>query len=239
MESVSGTMVHGNDAVNYSVFKSRFWQEGEDEQCLLGKYYIVRKLLSMGCTTPFLDAIYRFGRPERKVKVDVYGRCSHEALIGLCQSGATRGQLYRKLAYISSAPARVIVMLPFTEPVRRLKERFPLEFSTGKFTVSFIPDANEDLTGFFKDALEITSILANRTRMQILLPLLLEPTKKSLYRGKINPKLVYENLPILISRGLVRETGKNTYTLTRIGDRVLAEYLRFLEEVRKTLESSE
>jgi len=73
--------------------------------------------------------------------------------------------------------------------------------------------------------------------MQILLPLLIGPTKKSHYRVKINPKLVHENLPILISRRLVREMEENTYALTHIGDRVLAEYLKFLQEIKKALDS--
>jgi hypothetical protein len=239
VDRVVGIRAARSDIANYEAFKSLFGREGMDEQCLLGKYYLAQTFLEHGCISLYLDATYQFGRPSKKMKVDVYGRCDSETLIGLCPNEAAAGQLYRRLALLSSAPVKVILMLPFTEPLGELRGRFSEEFIAGKFTAKFIPNTDDNMTGLFREALEMASLLTNRTRMQMLLPLLTEPTKKSHYRVRINPKLVYENLSILTSRGLVREMEENRYALTHIGNRVLIEYLTFLQKMREALESEQ
>ncbi len=152
IDCINGIKVERSDVANYNAFRSRFRRRGEAEECLLGKYYVVQRLLEKGCASPYLDATYSFGSPPRKVQVDVYGQCNGETLVGLCQSATTRGQLYRKLEYMSSAPAKMMVMLPLTQPLKDLRKRFPSEFITGKFTASFIPDPGDEMVGLYKEA---------------------------------------------------------------------------------------
>ncbi len=240
--SVTGLRVTEADVVGYDSFKRRFGTSRENKRCLVGKYYLIQRLVDQGCNSIYLDATYRFGRPRRTVKVDVFAQSNGEILLGLCpdETATAKGQLYRKLVLLSSAPAKVMLTLPFAEPLEELRKRFHHEFFTGKFAVSLIPEVdNGEVSDHFREALDMASLLTNRTRIQMLLPLLIEPASKSHYRITINPKLVYENLSILTARGLVRETAENRYSLTRIGNRVLTEYLVFLQRMRETLESGQ
>ena len=240
--SLTGLRVTEADVASYDSFKSRFGADRVNERCLVGKYYLIQRLIEQGWNSIRLDATYRFGRSRRTVKVDIFAQSNGEILLGLCpdETATAKGQLYRKLVLLSYAPAKVVLTLPFAEPLEELRKRFQREFFTGKFSVNFIPEVDKGEVGdFFREALDMASLLANRTRIQMLLPLLIEPASKSHYRVKINPKLVYENLSILTARGLVREMAENRYSLTHIGNRVLTEYLVFLQKMRETLESEQ
>ena len=241
-DSVTGLRIIEADVADYVSFKRRFGMNRDSKRCLVGKYYLIQRLVEQGCNSMYIDATYRFGRPWRTVKVDVFGQSNGEILLGLCsdKTATERDQLYRKLVVLSSTPAKVMLTLPLAEPLEELRKRFHQEFLTGKFEMNFIPkEDTEEMGDIFREALDMASLLANRTRIQMLLPLLIEPASKSHYRVRINPKLVYENLSILTARGLVREMTENRYSLTHVGNRVLAEYLAFLQKMRETLESEQ
>ncbi len=241
IDSISGSRVTEADVAGYDSFKRHYGAKCKNTRCLAGKYHLIHLLFGQGYDPIYLDAVYRFGRPRKTVVVDVLAQGNGEVLLGLCQDKTVgKGQLYQKLALLSSTPARIMLALPFAEPLEDLKRRFHRQFFTGKFAVSPIPEVDSDGVGeYFREALDMASLLANRTRIQMLLPLLIEPASKSHYRVRINPKLVYENLSILTARGLVKEITEKRYGLTRIGNRVLTEYLVFLQKMRETLESEQ
>ena len=73
--------------------------------------------------------------------------------------------------------------------------------------------------------------------MRMLAPLFQKTGAKRDYRSKINPKLVYKNLSVLVEAGLVDEMQGGTYELSQFGKSILAEFITFLEKTRKTLDS--
>jgi hypothetical protein len=70
----------------------------------------------------------------------------------------------------------------------------------------------------------------------MLLPLLEAPQGKKNFREGINPKLIYENVPLLRAHKLIDELSDDLYDLTPIGKTILGEYLAFVEKVRDLLE---
>lgn len=73
--------------------------------------------------------------------------------------------------------------------------------------------------------------------MRMLVPLFRKAGAKKDYRAKINPKLVYQNLSVLLEAGLVDEFDEGTYELSEPGKSILAEFITFLDKARKTLDS--
>jgi predicted transcriptional regulator len=79
-------------------------------------------------------------------------------------------------------------------------------------------------------------VLTNETRVKMLLPLLEQPQGKRHFREDINPKLIYENVPLLQTHKLIDELSDDLYGLTTMGKMILGEYLAFVEKVRHLLE---
>ena len=73
----------------------------------------------------------------------------------------------------------------------------------------------------------------------MLLPLLERPQGKKQYRQEINPKLIYENVPLLRTHKLIAELADDLYDLTPMGKTILCEYLAFVEKVSGLLERGE
>ena len=78
-------------------------------------------------------------------------------------------------------------------------------------------------------------VLCNETRVKMLLPLLEHPQGKKNFREEINPKLIYENVPLLRTHKLIDELSNDLYDLTPMGKTILGEYLAFVEKVRDLL----
>jgi len=81
-------------------------------------------------------------------------------------------------------------------------------------------------------------LLCNETRVKMLLPLLEHPQGKRKFREEINPKLIYENVPLLRTHKLINELADDLYDLTPMGKTILGEYLAFVEKVRDLLEKA-
>lgn len=84
--------------------------------------------------------------------------------------------------------------------------------------------------------MELMEVLTNKTRVKMLLPLLEQPQGKRHFREDINPKLIYENVPLLRTHKLINELSDDLYDLTPMGKNILCEYLAFVEKVRHLLE---
>jgi len=233
---VSGLRMRQDDIADYNTFIRHFRNENENELQVMGKFTIVQSVAKLGYNKIYIDVTLRLGRSLESMDADVYGKNEDGVIIGFCEADVPNDELCRKLTLLSSSPrTRVMLIFPLSTPITELARRFPEEFASQKFTVHFLPWVDTDVEGVFKEALEMVTILENRTRMRMLLPLLREPTKKSIYRVKINPKLVYENLPTLMSSRLVRKLEQDQYALTHVGNQVLLEYLAFLQKLRDVL----
>jgi len=62
---------------------------------------------------------------------------------------------------------------------------------------------------------------------------------RDLLREEINPKLIYENVPLLRTHKLIDELADDLYDLTPMGKAILCEYLTFVEQVRRLLEQGD
>ncbi len=78
--------------------------------------------------------------------------------------------------------------------------------------------------------------MGNGTRMKMLVPLFKRASAKKDYRAVINPKLVYQYLPVLLGARLVEEADEGIYQLRKTGKTILAEFITFLEKARRTLD---
>ncbi len=69
--------------------------------------------------------------------------------------------------------------------------------------------------------------MGNETRMKMLVALFKRASAKKDYRAVIDPKLVYQYLPVLPGAGLVEEADEGIYQLRKTGKTILAEFITF------------
>jgi predicted transcriptional regulator len=119
--------------------------------------------------------------------------------------------------------------------VNPLLDQFADSIENGKIQLEQFAWGEHGLERTFRDALEIMDLFTNETRVRMLMPLLERPYGKRHFRSEINPKLVYENLSSLLQHKLIGETEDDLYNLTPVGNRLLCEYLAFVERVRHML----
>ena len=242
VETKSNSLVQPKQTIDYKAFEDKFRKSKETELQTFEKFYAVRHLLEQGCSRIFVDVslITSVGNGDKQIllSADVCGENDGEILVAFCETMRPTKRLIEKLETLAAAEnARAVVLYPFTIDTTNLIQRFPSLFETGKFTLEQVSWLNDESEDVFKNALDLVTLLGNRTRVRMLLPLLSEPRRKSHFRMHVNPKLVYENISMLMSHRLVEELVENEYDLTPIGKQVMGEYLAFLHKVKKILET--
>ena len=236
-------IVYPKHAIDYKAFKEKFRKDEENELCSLEKFYATRKLIEQGYSRIFVNAkiiLPTTNEDEKIILTDVCGELDGHITIAFCESTQLTKELYNKLKVVGSIEnISVILLHTFKEDLNTLIQWFSEYFQSGKFSYERVPWLSDELEEVFDDALNLITLLGNRTRVKMLLPLLKKSRRKRHFRMRINPKLVYANISTLMIHGIVDEYTKNEYALTPIGRQILCEYLAFIQKVKKTLEKDD
>jgi hypothetical protein len=229
--------------MDYKNFRNHFAQKDETELHIFGKFQAARLLTERGCRRVYANVpleLEASGLKLEALTADVGGeRDEEEIIVVFCEIEEPSPRLLRYLDSLRSAEnAKVLLVCPSSMDLEPLLESFPDEFESGKFAVESFGFSCFGMEEAFKEALDLIDRLCSETRVKMLLPLLLNPQRKRQYRKTINPKLVYENLSFLRSSGLIEELMDDEYALTPLGERILCEYIAFVEKIRRTLEEA-
>jgi hypothetical protein len=227
--------------VDYHAFEEKFGNNQGSELQTFEKFYAVRYLIEQGCSRLFVNTSLiepnKKGDRQPVLSVDVCGECNDDIVVVFCETSQPTDELFEKLNKVVAVEnVRTVMLYPFKVDAVALTRFFSEQFDSGQFTIEAVHWLDDDSEDVFETALDLVTLLGNRTRMSMLLPLLKEPRKKSHFRLSVNPKLVYENISMLMSHRLVEEFNENEYDLTPIGRQVMGEYLAFLHKVKKILE---
>lgn len=243
IQATPRNIVYPKQAIDYKAFKEKFVKDEENELYSLERFYAIRSLIEQDCSRIFVNANITTPTTKEKkqtIPTDVCGEFDDHIVIAFCETAQPTRELYEKLKLLGSMKdVAVILFYPFTADTNTLMQWFPEYFDSGKFAVEQVPWLSDELESVFEDALELVTLIGNRTRVKMLLPLLKESRKKSHFRTRVNPKLVYANISTLMAHRLVDEFAKDEYALTPIGRQILCEYLAFIQKVKKTLETYE
>jgi len=235
--------VQSTHIMDYGTFKERFGlHSGETELHMLEKFYAAHFLAEQGFSRMYVEATLQCVprvRQDETLYADVCGEDNDEFTIVFCETTPPSTTLYEGLKLVNAAEnSRAFLLYPFKVNVDVLADRFPEAFESGKIMVEQFCWLDSGLEEAFREALELMDLLANETRVRMLMPLLERPYRKGYYRREINPKLVYENISSLLTRGLINELPEDEYQLSSVGRRILCEYITFLERVKRVLEES-
>lgn len=229
--------------IDYEAFKLRFGRDPrETELHLLEKYYATRSLVEEGYPETFVEStlvcVPRLSDALNNLVIaDVCGKSDDELTVVFCELNRPTNQLYRNLNVVAKASnAKAVLLYPFSIDPTIIGEKFQDAIESEKFVIKRVCWLNSGLEEAFKEAIDLLDLLSNETRVRMLLRLLDSPCEKKHYRAEINPKLVYENLASFLTHGLVHEGPDKLYELSPLGGRLLAEYLTFLEKVKRALE---
>ncbi|MBS7609908.1 hypothetical protein KEJ19_04995 [Candidatus Bathyarchaeota archaeon] len=229
--------------MDYRNFRDHFALRNEAELHVFEKFQAARFLTENGCQRIYANVPIELRSAELRLKelmADVVGeRDEKEVIVVFCEIEEPSAELLKHLDSLSRAEnARVILYCPHSLDLEPILESFRDDFESGKFAIETFGFSSFRMEEAFKEALELIDRLCSETRVKMLLPLLVNPQRKSNYRKTINPKLLYENLSFLRSSGLIEELFDDEYALTPLGGRILCEYMAFVEKVRRTLEEA-
>jgi hypothetical protein len=144
--------------------------------------------------------------------------------------------LIKDLELIEEAEnSKAVVVYPFKVDSGPIDAKFRDAVNNGKLMIEHLNWSDRSLERAFREAVELMDLLCNETRVKMLLPLLQRPQGKKHFREEINPKLIYENVPLLRTHKLIDELSDDLYDLTPIGKTILCEYLAFVEKVMNLL----
>src|SRR5208283_2518851 len=156
-----------------------------------------------------------------------------------CETKLPDEALIKELEMVEESDnSMALVVYPFKVNSDSIDSKFQDAVSTGKFVIEHLNWRDRALERAFRDALELMDVLTNETRVKMLLPLLEQPQGKRHFRQDINPKLIYENVPLLRTHKLINELADDLYDLTPRETMILCEYLSFVEKVRHLLEDN-
>jgi hypothetical protein len=228
---------------SYRAFKNEFGIQHESDTRVFTKFYAARLLINEGhkdvYVNPRLSFQFQDGAAKRMV-VDVCAEHNGRLIAVFCVTESLTVQLFEKLRLLSQTKnVETIIICPHIVDIKELKMLFIDYFNSGKFSIRPMTWINSELENVFKEAIGLVSLLGNYTRMKMLLPLLTHSRRKRHYRRHINPKLIYENLTTLMERKLIDERTHDEYALTSVGREVLSEYLTFLENIKKIIETAD
>lgn len=224
--------------VNYTAFRDDFHtKEDESELHLLEKFHAARSLSQDGDVDTFIDPVlYNPERHSYRVTADLAGVEEGNLTAVFCETQPPGESLIKDLEMIEDAEnSKVVVVYPFKVDSGLIDSKFRDAVNTGKLMIEHLNWSDRSLERAFREAVELMDLLCNETRVKMLLPLLQRPQGKRYFREEINPKLIYENVPLLRTHKLIDELSDDLYDLTPIGKTILCEYLAFVEKVRNLL----
>jgi len=244
IEAKARNMVHPKQTIDYRAFEEKFRRDQDNELQTFEKFYAVRNLIEQGYSKMFVNVSLtvpdRGKKRQTILSADVCGESDDYVTVVFCETLPPTKELIEKLRAITTAEnVKALIVYPFTIDATTLAQLFPEQFRSGQFIVEQVSWLNDEPEDIFENALDLVTLLGNRTRVRMLLPLLRESRRKSQFRMHVNPKLVYENISMLMSHRLVEEFTENEYNLTPIGRQIMGEYLAFLHTVQKILEKQE
>lgn len=228
--------------VNYTAFREDFrTDEDESELHLLEKFHAARVLSRSGDVDTFVGPIlYDPEKHSHRFTADLAGVEGGTVTAVFCETRAPDEALLKDLGVIDEAEnSKAVVVYPSKVNSTPIDSRFPDAVDSGKFVIEHLNWRDRGLERAFREALELMDLLCNETRVKMLLPLLEAPQGKKNFREGINPKLIYENVPLLRAHKLIDELSDDLYDLTPIGKTILGEYLAFVEKVRDLLEKAD
>ena len=228
--------------VNYTAFREDFrTDEDESELHLLEKFHAARVLSQSGDVDTFVGPIlYDPEKHSHRFTPDLAGVEGGTVTAVFCETRAPDEALLKDLGVIDEAEnSKAVVVYPSRVNSNPIDSRFPDAVDSGKFVIEHLNWRDRGLERAFREALELMDLLCNETRVKMLLPLLEAPQGKKNFREGINPKLIYENVPLLRAHKLIAELSDDLYDLTPIGKTILGEYLAFVEKVRDLLEKAD
>ncbi len=225
------------DLANYSDFSLNHPPSlGVNELQLFERFYAGRLLMGQGMDI-FADSMLFDPEDNSATRVDMCGTREDEITAVFCEIGDPRPSLVGALGKVRrSQNTTALILVPSGADWRALQETLHGTPDNGKVSVETLGWFDNELDEALQHALEMIGMLGNQTRMRMLTPLFRKKGAKRDYRERINPKLVYRNLSMLVEAGFVSEKNKGTYELSRLGKSVLAEFITFLEKARKTLD---
>jgi hypothetical protein len=224
--------------MNYTAFRDDFHtQEDESELHLLEKFHAARFLSRDGDVDTFIDPVlYDSEKHSHRVTADLAGVEEGNLTAVFCETQPPGESLIKDLQVIAEAEnSKAVVVYPFKVDSGQIDTKFRDAVSNGKFMIEHLNWSDKSLERAFREALELMDLLCNETRVKMLLPLLERPRGKKHFREEINPKLIYENVPLLRTHKLIDELSDDLYDLTPMGKTILCEYLSFVEKVRHLL----
>jgi len=227
--------------VNYTAFREDFrTDEDESELHLLEKFHAARVLSRSGDVDTFVGPIlYDPEKHSHRFTADLAGVEGGTVTAVFCETRAPDEALLKDLGVIDEAEnSKAVVVYPSRVNSNPIDPKFPDAVDSGKFVIEHLNWRDRGLERAFREALELMDVLCNETRVKMLLPLLEAPQGKKNFREGINPKLIYENVPLLRAHKLIDELSDDLYDLTPIGKTILGEYLAFVEKVRDLLEKA-
>jgi len=225
--------------LDYETFRDDFRTEaGESELHLLEKFHAARSLSKNADVDAFVDAVlFDPDEHSRRLTADLVGVREAGLTAVFCETEPPDEALIRDLEVVDeSENSRALVVYPFKVNSDSIEFKFRSAVHTGKLVVEHLNWRDKGLERAFREVLELMDVLTNETRVRMLLPLLEQPQGKKHFREDINPKLIYENVPLLRTHKLINELSDDLYDLTPMGKKILCEYLSFVEKVRHLLE---
>jgi hypothetical protein len=227
--------------VNYTAFREDFHtQEEESELHLLEKFHAARILSQKGDAETYVDPVL-VDPDERsqKLTADLASVEGATVTAVFCETKPPDENLLKELQVVDNAEnSKTVVVYPFKVNSESLGSKFPRALESGRLVIEHLNWRDRGLEKAFRQALELMDLLCNETRVKMLLPLLEHPQGKKNFREEINPKLIYENVPLLRTHKLINELSDDLYDLTPMGKTILGEYLAFVEKVRDLLEKA-
>jgi hypothetical protein len=225
--------------LDYEAFRDDFrTEDSESELHLLEKFHAARNLSKGAGVDAFVNAVlFDPERHGRRLTADLVGVREDRLTAVFCETEPPDEGLMRDLEVVDeSENSKAVVVYPFKLNSDQIDSKFHSAVNTGKFTIEHLNWRDRGLERAFRDVLELMDVLTNETRVKMLLPLLEQPQGKRHFREDINPKLIYENVPLLRTHKLINELSDDLYGLTTMGKMILCEYLAFVEKVRHLLE---
>ena len=227
--------------VNYTAFREDFHTEEEESELhLLEKFHEARILSQQGDVETFVNPILvDHEEHSQKLTPDLAGVKGGIVTAVFCETKPPDEALLRVLEVVDGAEnSRTVVVYPFRVNSESIGAKFPRALESGRLIIERLNWRDRGLEKAFRQALELMDLLCNETRVKMLLPLLEAPQGKKNFREDINPKLIYENVPLLRTHKLIDELSDDLYDLTPMGKTILGEYLAFVEKVRDLLEKA-
>jgi hypothetical protein len=228
--------------VNYTAFREDFHtQDDESELHLLEKFHAARVLSQSGDVDTFVDPVlYDAEKHSHRFTADLVGVEGTILTAVFCETKPPDESLLKDLEVVDGAEnSKAVVVYPSKVNSDEIDSNFPRAIGSGKFVIEHLNWRDRGLERAFREALELMDLLCNETRVKMLLPLLEHPQGKKNFREGINPKLIYENVPLLRAHKLIDQLSDDLYDLTPIGKTILGEYLAFVEKVRDLLERAD